>query len=408
MQEYENQVLVCPACNGSRLSKKGFHNTAKGSKQRYKCYDCGYRTVDPMMLDKEVIAENVRLEKRAQRFQDLNRIKNKSFREFARLENCVAAYSEHLVNIFQNHQLKNFKKIKVTKDAPVGLIQISDTHFNELVDLDNNKYNFEIASKRLRTFIRKAKIHLKACGVKKVFVAFTGDLMNSDRRMDELLSNATNRSNATFVSVEILRQVLIDLREDFMVICGCISGNESRIQKDIGWTNVTASDNYDFTIYNILELVFKKSDVEFIRNKDVNELVVELAGQNVLMLHGHSIRGKQETSITQIKGRYSSKKIFIDYVISGHLHSARIGDTYGRSSALVGANSYSEKGLNLEGRASQNVYLFYKNGNRDGIKIDLQNYDKEGYEITKELESYNAKSNIKGKGDRVILKVVSV
>jgi len=361
-----------------------------------------------MLLDKEVIAENVRLEKRAQRFQDINRIKNKSFREFARLENCVAAYSEHLVNIFQTHQLKNFKKIKVREESPVGLIQISDTHFNELVDIDHNKYNFEIASKRLRTFIRKSKIHLKACGVKKVFVAFTGDLMNSDRRMDELLSNATNRSNATFVSVEILRQALVDLREDFMVICGCISGNESRIQKDIGFTNVIASDNYDFTIYNILDLIFRKSDVEFIRNKDANELVVSLAGQNVLLIHGHSIRGKQETSITQIKGRYSSKKVFIDYVVSGHVHSARIGDTYGRSSALVGANAYSEKGLNLEGRASQNIYLFYANGNRDGIKIDLQNYDDIGYDITKELEAYNAKSNIKGKQDKVILKVVSV
>ena len=79
-----------------------------------------------------------------------------------------------------------------------------------------------------------------------------------------------------------------------------------------------------------------------------------------------------------------------------------------RSSSMVGANDYSEKALNLGGRASQNAYVFYDSGNRDGIKIDLQNYDDIGYDITKELEAYNAKSNIKGKQDKVILKVVSV
>ena len=82
----------------------------------------------------------------------------------------------------------------------------------------------------------------------------------------------------------------------------------------------------------------------------------------------------------------------IDYVIFGHVHSARGGDTFGRSSSMVGANDYSEKALNIGGRASQNAYVFYDNGNRDGIKIDLQNVDCDGYDIDKTLEAYNAKS----------------
>ena len=72
---------------------------------------------------------------------------------------------------------------------------------------------------------------------------------------------------------------------------------------------------------------------------------------------------------------------------------------------MVGANDYSEKALNLAGRASQNCYVFYENGNRDGIKIDLQNYGK-GYDIEQSLESYNAKSNNKINKGTTIFKVV--
>ena len=127
--------------------------------------------------------------------------------------------------------------------------------------------------------------------------------------------------------------------------------------------------------------------------KNSLELVVNIAGHNVLLMHGHSVKGKIESSVAQVKGRYVAQGCKLDYIIFGHIHSTRIGDTYGRSASLVGANAYSEKALNLESRASQNVYVFYNDGNRDGIKIDLQSYDDKGYEISKELESYNAKSS---------------
>ena len=105
-------------------------------------------------------------------------------------------------------------------------------------------------------------------------------------------------------------------------------------------------------------------------------------------------------------GRYANRGVSVDYVISGHIHSARIGDIYSRSSSMVGANDYSEKGLNLSGRASQNCYIFYDNGNRDGVKIDLQNIDgQDGYDIEKSLRAYNPKSAQKLKPKTTIFEV---
>ena len=408
----ENQVVCCPRCNSSNVKKKGFRHNRGQKIQRWKCNSCDYSTSDPLYLDKDVIIENVRLAKQKQNAQDRNRIANKSFREHARLDNALSEYNKQLIKVLEKHKIPKLKHVKTESSKAVGVIQISDTHFNEEVNLPNNKYNFEVAAKRLRTYIRKAKIYLKALGVKEVLIAFTGDLMNSDRRLDEMFAQSTNRSNATFISVQLLKQVVEDVRKDYKVSLACITGNESRVKDEIGWDDYIASDNYDFTIYNILRFLYRDTDVDFILSKDATEVVVNLAGMNLLMIHGHgSIKAKHETSITQIKGRYASgRDVKIDFVISGHIHSARVGDTYGRSASLVGANAYFEKNLSLEGRASQNVYIFYKNKTIDGIKIDLQNYDDKGYDITKELQeyAYNSKSDAKLKQGKTILKIITV
>ena len=231
--------------------------------------------------------------------------------------------------------------------------------------------------------------------------------MNSDRRLDELLSEATNRSKATFLAVNLLEHFILDLANDFQVTVANVVGNESRLPKDVGWTEIMASDNYDYTIYNILKLIFRNSNIKML-DGHLLEQIVEISGQNVLLLHGNQLKASSmEQSIQKIKGKYTSQKITIDFVISGHLHSARIGDVYARASSLVGANAYSDSALQLESRASQNIHIFYPNGNRDSIKIDLQVTDNiEGYNIVQALEAYNAKSLKKAKKKKIVQNVV--
>ena len=399
--EYLNKALACPSCYSARLTKCGWDSR----KQRYKCGVCGRKTQRPIE-DLELLKENVKYRKQKQKAQDVTRIERKGFREHARIENAVEEYSKELKKLFEKNRLhKLTKSHKISKRA-VGVIQFSDVHFNELVELQNNKYDFKVASQRCQYFVEKASAYFKINGVSQVVVALTGDLMNSDRRLDELLNQASNRAKATFLAVDIMQQVILDLNKRFNVSVANVVGNEGRANKELGWSNSVATDNYDYTIFNCLKYLFKESKVHFI-DGDPSEIVINVAGQNLLMLHGHgAISAGVEKSINQLCGRYSMKGIRIDYVIFGHVHSARIGDCFGRSSSMVGANDYSEKALNLGGRASQNAYVFYDNGNRDGIKIDLQNVDCKGYNIDKTLEAYNAKSAKKSKKTETIFKVV--
>ena len=380
--------LVCPNCYHIGMTKEGF---ARDGKQRWRCKSCQIKTVFPIWdADHDIIKENVRLSKQKQKAQDKNRIHNKAFREHARIENAVEEYTKELVSLFEKNSLsKTTNKFKVNNKA-VGVIQFSDVHFNELVELENNRYDFKVASARVRYFVDKAKTYFKTANI----------------RLDELLNQATNRANATFLGVDILQQAILDLNQDFNVSVCSVIGNEGRANKEMGWSNVVASDNYDYTIFQCLRYLFRDSSIKFIHG-DPSELVINVAGQNLLMLHGHgSLRGKLDSSVNQIAGRYSLKGIKIDYVIFGHVHSARVGDNFGRSSSMVGANDYSEKALNLNGRASQNCYIFYNNGNRDGIKVDLQNTNKEGYNIKESLEAYNAKSAKKRQKTKTIFEIV--
>ena len=394
--------LVCPNCFSTQLRKEGWD---KG-RQRHLCKKCRYKTVNPLeSSEAEILKENVKLAKQKQSFQDINRIERKAFREYARIENACSAYNKELVRIFENNRLSKLTKKHKENNKAVGVIQFSDVHFNELVDLEHNKYDFTIASARCRTFVTKAIRYFKAFNITNVLLVQSGDLLNSDRRLDELLQMATNRAKATFLAVDIFQQVILDLNKHFNVSICSVSGNESRVKKDYGWIDLVATDNYDYTIFQTLKYLFKDSKITFIEG-DPMEMVVDVAGQNLLVIHGHGgIKTGIEKAIGQMIGRYRLRGTKIDYVIFGHIHSARIGDIYSRSSSMVGPNDYSEKALNLSGRASQNCYIFYEDGNRDGIKIDLQNYGK-GYDIDKSLASYNPKSHDKLNQGTTIFKVV--
>lgn len=395
--------LICPNCYHIGMVKDG-HSRGK---QRYRCKKCYHSTLYPIYdADVDIVRENVRLSKQKQKAQDQNRIYNKAFREHARIENALEEYTKELKTLFENNSLNCTTTKHDVNNKAVGVIQFSDVHMNELVDLENNKYDFSVASKRTRHFVNKAKMYFKTANVSNIVFAMTGDLMNSDRRMDELLNQATNRAKATFLAVDIFQQAILDMAKDFNVTVASIVGNEGRANKELGWSDIIATDNYDYTIFQCLRYLFRDSEVKFLHG-DPSELVINVAGQNLLLLHGHgSFRGKLDTAVNQIAGRYSMKGVKIDYMIFGHIHSARVGDNFGRSSSMVGANDYSEKALNLNGRASQNCYIFYDNGNRDGIKIDLQNTQNEGYNIDKSLEAYNAKSHSKIKKRKTIFEVV--
>jgi len=222
----------------------------------------------------------------------------------------------------------------------------------------------------------------------------TGDMINSDRRLDELMNMATNRARASVMATILLEQFLMDLNRSFNVEVTYVSGNESRVNKEMGHSDISVSDNYDTMIYEMLRMMFRKNRGMVFYNEPIREHVVKILNKNILIIHGQTIKnGNVSTQMQKIKSKWTDHTgEKIHYVIWGHYHAAQITDLHARSGSLCGGNDYSDHGLQLSTRASQNVYIVRKDA-INAMKIDLQDVSGiTGYKIEKDLEAYHVKS----------------
>ena len=120
---------------------------------------------------------------------------------------------------------------KFQRKGSVMVVHLSDLHLNELIQLQTNQFDFIIAAQRLELYASKIKTYGEALGITRVVLAIGGDIINSDRRHDEVLNNATNRSRTVVLAVHLLRQFALDLRENFYIDVVGVCGNEGRASK---------------------------------------------------------------------------------------------------------------------------------------------------------------------------------
>lgn len=405
--------LSCAKCGSFNLAQKGvatIDGTRRYSCREPTCLKHHGKRQPPIEIMPEDVIEGIRNKRQIQRLQDQQRVERKKGRELNRIDNLLETLNNELLRVFKGHNLSKLtKKHRTKKTAPRGILHLSDLHFNELVEMPNNQYDFHVASQRLYKYVQKAKAHFHSLGVRQVLIAFTGDLMNSDRRLDEIVSAATNRTQATFLAVDILQQLILDVNQDFNVDVAWVCGNEGRANAEPGWVDFVASDNYDHMIMLCLSKIFEGGKVRFIKPANPCESLLHLDGFNLLLLHGHGGAIKKTgvaSSTTTIRSKYAEQGEIVDYIIWGHIHEAYISDLFARSGSPVGGNAYSENALSLRGRASQNYYIL-DDGAIDGVKIDLQNVDGwQGYNFDAALEAYNPRSAEKTRAPQTIFRVV--
>lgn len=369
------------------------------------------RWITAHAADKEIVTENVRYKKQVQKVQDLNRIERKSFREHARIENAVEEYTKEVYHLLKENAKELRSKINI-KDCGIigggiGIIPINDLHANELINLPHNQYNFEILSKRLKKQISESLAYFKYRGVEKVLMPFLGDLLNSDRRLDEMLNQATNRAKATALTSHILIQAIMHVRQYYNVDIVSVLGNESRAKQEMSFSNEAFSDNYDFNIMAMCKQTLEYAGIDGIKFHSIDqvETVVDLGTQKWLLAHDVSkYTDKQEKTQSAI-GRYALRGEQIDFIIGGHIHAFRGTDISCRSGSLAGSNTYNEHALNLQGRASAVCYVV-KGKERFYQYIDCQEANNEGYEIISQLEAYNVKSQSKLHKTETVFQVV--
>lgn len=315
---------------------------------------------------------------------------NRQLRDVCALEDLNEEIKESLAKL-KPLELHDSNMVLNVSSKDIGVVVVSDTHFNELIDIGSNKYDFNIASKRLKKLADETINQLNG-RVKKLVVIGLGDLLNSDRRQSEYLNMATNRGKAIVLAFDLLRKFINQLHSYFEITVAFVSGNESRVVgQEYDTSEEIATYNYDHTIFNMLQIAFENTNISFVGG-DFGEKIININGSNVLLCHGIGVKQDIEKSVAQTFGRYANAGIILDYMLMGHLHSARIGDMYARCGSLCGGNSYSEGTLNLTSRASQLIGVFKPDKTNSFTRVDLQNTDGvDGYDINQDLITHNIK-----------------
>jgi predicted phosphodiesterase len=366
----------------------------------------GFYWFNKEVSDFELVLHNIKLDKSNQKLRDENRIERKSLREYYRIGNAIEEYSKSIVEKFNEVDFKiEIPYNNVNTKEVVLIVQLSDLHFNELIQLPYNQYDFIIAGKRLKELANEVFILNKSYNFTKIIVSFTGDLLNSNRRTEEYLNQSSNRAKASLIATNLLQYFIVDLLKIAPIDLMMVSGNESRAEKELGYSEIMATDNYDYTIFHMLRNLFKTCEnIKFWRGENT-EQVYTIGGLNILMVHNASTKSDDQKMLQSIVGKYAAQGIILDYILSGHIHSTGISDIMSRSASLTGANAYSEFGLQLSGRAAQNLHIIYERKMRN-IRVDLQLSNNEGYPIENDLEAYNAKSVSKLHQGKTILEIV--
>jgi len=347
-------------------------------------------------------------EQTIQKMKDKNRVANKNWRNDTRTINALVEVDNELKDVIKENKITFRKAKKIEKGDSYGILQLSDLHLNEQVDFQFGRYDWDIASKRLHKHVEKAMVAFKANKVSNVVVVMTGDMINSDRRLDEVLTNATNRANTLFLASKLILQAIEHLNhEGYKVSVTYVAGNESRINLDIGISDILASDNFDTMIYHLLRELSPPC-ITYVTPEKVVENVIGVGGCNILLLHGHlgMKKSKKTTSAHQYMAKYSEIDVKIDYVMFGHIHQASITETYGRSGSLVGNNEYNINALNIYGKASQNYYIVKGKEVNGTVNVLDDTVGYEGYGIEDDLKSYNTKSADKYKPSTIVVKVI--
>lgn len=327
----------------------------------------------------------ISLQKSLQNARDQNNLHRKINRNIDREVTALSTLYEEIHKALQNvifaKPVDSYHISEEADTSKVGVIQLSDLHFGETTDNSHPyKHDNAVAYKKLKHFHNEVYKTFNQKGISKVVIAFTGDMMNSDRRLDEVTMNAGTRAETLVEALDILQEFIASVAvwADEVYVASVI-GNESRIGQFVSWAKHTATDNFDYIIHNCLERLFSNNNkVKFISmNDDVHEKLLDIDGFKLLLTHGNNTLASKnpEAEVAKLKGRYADKGQNVDYVIFGHIHSTMITDTFARSASLVGGNGYSDKNLNLSSKASQNYYIIDTNNKTiTGSNVDLTHH----------------------------------
>lgn len=248
----------------------------------WKAYQEGFDDKDKQ--NKNMNLDKIEVEKEKIKMYDQRRGYKKLLRENARFENLLDIVSNSLKNIEPIKYQPIFVNTEITdNDIFVGL---NDIHYGANIDNYWNKYNPEIAKKRLEKYLYK----IIEIGIlhksENCYVCCNGDLISGNIHKTIEVSNCENLVEQIKGVSELLSWFLSRLCERFnLVYLSVVPGNHSRVGKKDDSLKDERLDNLipwyiESRLSNINNFKIIKNNIDSTMN------MVNIRGKNYVNVHG--------------------------------------------------------------------------------------------------------------------------
>lgn len=311
----------------------------------------------------EIQEEKLELEKEKIKMRDQRRILNTKIREMARLEHLENYLKENVESI----EPVNIPVVKKDDDNDkVMLVCASDWHIGANIDNSFNKFNSEIAMKRIQKFKSEVMKKLKKENIHKLNIANLGDSIMGHIHVTARIENEENSIEQIVRASQYFEEFIKDfVLEGYDVTFYNIGGNHNRViankKESLG-----TKESFERLLTVYLEKAFKNFDNFRQIDDEYGIIELDIKDKKVVLCHGDIDGGNNVVS--KLNEMLDTR---IEYLFSGHVHNAFYRE-HGVAAhigigSLMGADSYATY-KRFSSRPSQSYFVFDDNG-IDSMKV---------------------------------------
>jgi predicted phosphodiesterase len=258
------------------------------------------------------------------------------------------------------------------------ILALTDWHIGALVDVDGNRYNYEVAKRRINDAVEQAIAIATERKVYRIDVVYMGDILEHAYMRDAQAYHAEFPvTRQMTLGGRLMIDALYKLSHKFFVSYRGFAGNHDRMNKD---KNGNIDGDTGMVVVNeMVQLWIEQMQEKGIENiayaecHNYNAKLINVNGRNFKFVHG-DLEKRADTG--KLADHSSNDKIIYDAIVYGHFHhymvlevgvdrfEIRVGST-------KGSDDYSEK-LGVGSAPSQAVILVSSNGDIDVKRLRLK------------------------------------
>lgn len=307
----------------------------------------------------------------------LNRVKNSLIDDSIFIKEVKSSIDTHLSSEIIVKMVKNAKKRpKIIKKASKGtkmVILATDWHIGAMVDVDGNKFNYEIAKERIAEFTQKSIDIGLGNEVTEVEVVFMGDAVeHAYMRNNQGYTVEFPLSEQIVKCGRLISEMLIELSEYFEVGYRGFAGNHDRMAS--GKNDSIDGDTAMVTINGLVESIIEKvsPSIRFVETHKYNAQLLDINGVNLKFVHGDF---EAKANRNKVSKHSDNDNVRYSVVVLGHFHHfecVEVGvDKFEVFVASIkGSDDYSKK-FGLGSGPSQAVILIDIDGNIDVRRVKI-------------------------------------